>query len=298
MDRIGGRLIATAQTIAALAAAAGVAGAAELARAGIGVGRLSPRLVAMGGEFLATIRFVQRGGGVAPPPMRADRRRLNAVAAVAGAFSAFAVAGWPGLVVGGVCGPWLLKRGMRWRRGRVAAAIDQGVADLALMLAAALSSGVSVRGALLAAPERCEGPLARELDGVRGDLLVGASTGEALVALRRRASSPGVDAIVRAIELQRRSGGDLVSVLSGLAEGLRERARSRRNAQAATAQARATAMIVSLMAPAVGLVIELAQPGAVTGALTQPAALVTMILAVAGHALGWAMVWRLAAVAA
>jgi tight adherence protein B len=92
-------------------------------------------------------------------------------------------------------------------------------------------------------------------------MAAGAATDGALEAMRRRARSPGTDALVAACLLQRRAGGDLARLLRDSARALEEQARLEAEVRSATAQARFTALIVVLLPLSGALLAELASPG-------------------------------------
>ena len=73
---------------------------------------------------------------------------------------------------------------------------------------------------------------------------MGAGTEAALERLRSRSASQAVALIVAAMQVQRRSGGDLAKVLRGVATALEQDRQVIEEANAATAQARFTAMVV------------------------------------------------------
>src|SRR4051812_50174648 len=79
--------------------------------------------------------------------------------------------------------------------------------------------------------------------------------------MRERVRSHGIDTIVAACLLQRRSGGDLARLLRDSARALEDQERLMRDARAATAQARFTGWIVVALPVAGAGLAELAQPG-------------------------------------
>lgn len=195
------------------------------------------------------------------------RRRQLLAALGAGAGIGWSLLGTVGVPVGALTAPLLVRWLLKQRQRRYTARIDAGAAEFALALASALSAGRSVRGALLVAPATTPQPLARELDRVAVDLAMGRSTLDALAALRSRTGSARIEGLVGAIALQRGSGGDLVRLTRELAEAFRERDRALRDARSASAQARFTAVVVAAIPLVLALVLELASPGAVSGAL-------------------------------
>jgi tight adherence protein B len=194
-------------------------------------------------------------------PATRERRRLL----LAGSGCAF-LAGWlvggPLLGVALACaGPWTVARVLLRARERYRRAVAGGAADMALALSDALAGGHSLRGAVAEAAGGLAGAPGQELRRVARELALGARTEDALEAMRDRVRSHGVDTIVAAALLQRRSGGDLALLLRDCARALEEQERLERDARAATAQARFTGLIVVLLPLGGALLAELANPG-------------------------------------
>lgn len=218
----------------------------------------APRLARLAAELADAPLRLGRDGRMPGAP---ERRRLLA----AGALCAFAV-GW--VVAGplaGIClaagGPWLVSRVLAAARERYRRSVEGGAAGIALALADALGGGHSVRGALGEAAAGLSGAPGQELRRVSGELALGAPTDAALEAMRARVGGHGIDTIVAACLLQRRSGGDLARLLRDCARALEEQQRLERDARAATAQARFTGLIVVMLPLGGALLAELASPG-------------------------------------
>ena len=204
---------------------------------------------------------VVRAGREGRDPGAVERRRLL----VAGAGAQFAVgfvALGPLAGVGlAAAGPLLVSRVLAARRRRYRAAVDAGVPEMAVAIADALAGGCSLRSALGEAAAGTSGAAGHELRRTAAELVAGAATDDALEAMRRRARSPGMDALVAACLLQRRAGGDLARLLRGSARSLEEQARLEDEVRSATAQARFTALLVVLLPLGGALLAELASPG-------------------------------------
>jgi tight adherence protein B len=125
----------------------------------------------------------------------------------------------------------------------------------------ALAGGCSLRSALGEAAAGTGGAAGHELHRTAAELAAGAATDDALEAMRRRARSPGMDALVAACLLQHRAGGDLTRLLRESARSLEEQARLEDEVRSATAQARFTALLVVLLPLGGALLAELASPG-------------------------------------
>jgi tight adherence protein B len=140
--------------------------------------------------------------------------------------------------------------------------VEAGLPDLAIAIADALAGGASLRAALCeAAGADGGGAAGHELRRTAAELAAGAATDDALEAMRRRAPSPGMDALVAACVLQRRAGGDLARLLRDSARALEDQARLEGEVRAATAQARFTALLVVLLPLGGAVLTELASPG-------------------------------------
>ena len=247
------------------AAVAFVAGAA-LALALLEVGAsLSAALSARAPRWLQELTTLTealvRAGREGRDPAALERRRLLAGGALVAFTAGFITFGpLPALALAAT-GPLAVSRLLAARRTRYRAAVDAGVPEIAIAIADALGGGCSLRTALGEAASGVGGAAGHELRRTAAELAAGAATGDALEAMRRRARSPGMDALVAACLLQHRAGGDLARLLRESAGALEDQARLEDEVRAATAQARFTALIVVLMPLGGALVAELASPG-------------------------------------
>jgi tight adherence protein B len=226
---------------------------------------VSAALGARGPRWLRTlaalVEAVVRAGREGRDPGALERRRLlfggAAVAFAAGlvAFGPLAAVGLAG------AGPLVVARVLAARRRIYRAAVDAGVPEMAVAIADGLAGGCSLRSALAEAAAGVGGPAGHELRRTAAELAAGAATDDALEAMRHRARSPGMDALVAACLLQRRAGGNLARLLRDSARALEDQARLEAEVRSATAQARFTALIVVLLPLGGALLAELASPG-------------------------------------
>lgn len=249
---------------AALASVAGACGAVCAVEAAVAfwrrLGSRAPGLAA------ALAETVARVGNEGRDPGAVERRRLLAVAAVAGLAAGALVAGTYVGLAGGAAAPWVASRALRARRERHRRAVDAGAAAMAVALADALGGGHSLRGAVAeAARGGVPGAAGRELRRLAGELALGSPTDDALEALRARVNSERIDTLVAACLLQRRAGGDLARLLRECARGFEDHSRLLDEARTATAQARFTGVVVVLLPLGGALLAELASPGYLRG---------------------------------
>jgi tight adherence protein B len=154
------------------------------------------------------------------------------------------------------------------------------------VLAAYVRAGRSLRQAIADGADDLPEPSARAVREAAALVALGAPPAEALRAL---GGSQDVAHLAVLVELQSRTGGDLVLLLDRMAQVLRSREELRRTAAVATAQARATGRMVTAMpAFGIGALWLLDRPGfgLVIGSPLGWAALIgSAILAGIGHVL-------------
>jgi tight adherence protein B len=124
---------------------------------------------------------------------------------------------------------------------------DEQLADAARAIAAGSRAGGSIEHALDHAATESPEPLATDVRGVVSAISLGVPVGEALESWAAASGSDDVRLLVGALELHRRSGGDLPFMLDGIAATLRDRRAAAREVRALTAQARLSGAIVGFL---------------------------------------------------
>ncbi|MFN2459238.1 MAG: type II secretion system F family protein [Candidatus Velthaea sp.] len=119
-------------------------------------------------------------------------------------------------------------------------------------LAGGVRVGLGIRQALVLTSEQSREPAKSEFMRVVGLSNVGLSILDAFDQLALRMTNTETAVLARVIRVQSQTGGDLGSVLEGLAGTIRDRRRLRRRVSAITAQGRATAWLLGLLPLAVG----------------------------------------------
>lgn len=250
----------------------------------------APRIA---GWLSAAVAPLGRAGREGYAPSADEQRRLALLGSAAILGLAVLAAGPGPLAVAAAAGPsaagWLVTR----RRERYRRAVERSVPEVATAIADAISGGRSVRGALAGASSSLEGPAAAELARLAAELELGASTGEALGAMRRRLRSARVDALVTALLSQQGAGGDLAGLMRRLAAAAAERDRVDDEARTATTQARFTGLLVVALPAGATVFAELLEPGFISQVLAEPAAAAMLIMAAALQLVGFAAIRRL-----
>ncbi len=239
---------------------------------------------------------LSRAGREGYSPSVRERRRLAALGAVAAILGGWFLAGATVALPLAVAGPALAAAAIDARRKRYRRTVERALPEVAIAVADSLSAGRSLRASLPAAAASLDGPPAVELARLGAELDLGAATGDAVAAWRRRMRSPRVDAFAAALLSQRLAGGDLAGLLRRFAEGAAERDRVAEDARAATSQARFTGLLVVAMPGGGALFAELLQPGFFAKVLGAPASAMLLVLAAALQLVGFFAIRRLSRV--
>lgn len=142
----------------------------------------------------------------------------------------------------------------RRRTKRIAAFQDQLEGALR-SLAGGIRVGLGIRQALVLTSDQSREPVKTEFMRVVGLSNLGWSILDAFDQMALRMTNTETAVLSRVIRVQAQTGGDLGSVLDGLAGTIRDRRRLRRRVKAITAQGRATAWLLGLLPLVIGAVI-------------------------------------------
>src|SRR5262249_21345104 len=111
----------------------------------------------------------------------------------------------------------------------------------------ALRAGYGLEYGLDLVARESTGPCAEEFGQVLQELNLGADLEESLARLVQRVPSEDATLLATAVAVQRRAGGNLVEVLSQMAQMLRERDRLRREVRVITTAPRVSGYVVALL---------------------------------------------------
>jgi tight adherence protein B len=139
---------------------------------------------------------------------------------------------------------YALRRRRRASERRRAA---EQIADAVVAMSAGLRAGLSLSQSFAYARDEADEPLRSDLASLVDDIDVGTPVGEALSDWADSQRSEDALLIVGVLDLHRRSGGDLPTVLDNLARTLRERRAAHREVRALTAQARLSGVILGML---------------------------------------------------
>ena len=242
------------------------------------------RLVAIAAIVAATLAL---RGALAQRARAGVRRRLGGPAVAAStpvslpdrttvlAVSGAALSGWAiGEVIGAVAAALaavLVLRVRVARAERVSPVITQErFADAVGAIAAAVRAGSSLPQAIGYAAHESALPVRDELERLVAELDIGVPLELAVDAWRERVDDADTDLVVGALELHRRSGGDLPAVLDQVSTTVRARVSVEREVRSLTAQARLSAWILGLLPVGFFAFLWLTARSDIEGAMSTP----------------------------
>ena len=210
------------------------------------------------------------------------------------------IAAAAGLVGGVLLGPvwsvpvivsvFVVRRGLA-RRARTVGpvVVQERFADAVGAIAAAVRAGSSLPQALRYAAAEAEPPIASSLDQLVAELDLGVPLDRAIDGWARAMGTADGDLVAGALDLHRRSGGDLPAVLDQVTATIRDRVGIAREVRSLTAQARLSAWILGLLPVGFFSFLWLTARDEIQGALSTPIGLTCIVvgLALEGGAFLW-----------
>jgi tight adherence protein B len=150
----------------------------------------------------------------------------------------------PALAAGllGFFGPLLW---LRIKRGRRLNEFEQDLPDALDLISSSLRAGYGVVHGFEIVARENGGPCGEEFGQVLQEVTLGAEIDTALARITERVESEDARLLATAVAVQRRTGGNLVDVLSQMAHVLRERQRMRREVNVITTAPRISGYVVS-----------------------------------------------------
>lgn len=179
---------------------------------------------------------------------------------------------------------WLL---LAVKADRYSRRCDDQLPDALGQMASAMRAGHSLQQALEGIADHAADPLAGEFRRVLADTRVGRPLDEALLAMGDRVGSADLRWTVRAMLIQRRTGGRLADILEVLAEFMRDRTEVRREVNALTAEGKISAVILMGLPFVVLGGVLATNPGYLEPLLTQPLGRVMLIGAAISMGIAW-----------
>ena len=157
----------------------------------------------------------------------------------------------------------------------------------------ALRAGFSVNQAFESVVENGEKPISQEFEVVLQQLRIGMSFEAALASMDRRVQSDDLTLVVTAMDIARKTGGNLTEIFDRISETIRGRMRIERRVKTLTAQGRMQGIIVSAMPFLLGTAMTVMKPDMMIPFLTSVKGLGCIAVAVALVAVGWMFIRKI-----
>lgn len=124
---------------------------------------------------------------------------------------------------------------------------DVQLSDALMISCSSLRAGLSFTQAMEAISRDMPDPIASEFSIVLEEMTMGMPMDEALERLNKRIKSDYLPLMVSSVLIQRQTGGNLSSILEGIANSIKEKMKLKQELKASTASGRSTALMVGSM---------------------------------------------------
>ena len=183
---------------------------------------------------------------------------------------------------------WVARRAEAGRR-----ALGEQLPHALDVLASGLSAGLSFQQAVEYAAAETTAPVSGALTRLARWMALGHSAEESLRHLLDTVPEESLALAIEGIELQRQVGGDLVSMLEGTADQLRERVELEREVRAVTAQGRLSGAVIAGLVPVSAGILLGANPRYIDVLFDSLIGQVLLAFALMLQLAGWAVISRL-----
>ncbi|MBU3719437.1 MAG: type II secretion system F family protein [Burkholderiaceae bacterium] len=186
--------------------------------------------------------------------------------------------------------PWLV---LRYRRRKRLQVIEEQLPDALDAISRAMQAGNSLAGALSTVGKESPDPLGRELRMVSDEINFGRSVKEGLAEFSLRLGSLDIRYFVLAVLIHSQTGGNLSSLLSGLATLIRERLRLKRRIRVLSAEGRLSGWVLTLLPFIAGFLVYLMNPDFMRILWATPAGMLLLQINAALMMVGLFWMWKI-----
>ena len=151
----------------------------------------------------------------------------------------------------------------------------------------ALRAGFSINQAFETVVENGEKPISQEFGVMLQQMRVGMNFYDALQSLDKRVGSDDLTLVVTAIDISRRTGGNLTEIFDKISLTIRERMRIERRVQTLTAQGKLQGIIVASMPAILGTAMTFLKPSLMIPFFKSVNGMVSVGITVLLIAIGW-----------
>ncbi len=157
----------------------------------------------------------------------------------------------------------------------------------------ALRAGFSINQAFETVVQNGEKPISQEFGVMLQQMRVGMNFYDALQSLDKRVGSDDLTLVVTAIDIARRTGGNLTEIFDKISLTIRERMRIERRVMTLTSQGRLQGIIVACMPAVLGVAMTFVKPGLMIPFFKSVNGMASVGLTVLLIAAGWFFISRI-----
>lgn len=150
---------------------------------------------------------------------------------------------------------------LNFLRNRRRRRFNEQLVEALSQISNALKAGFSISQAFETVVQNGENPIAQEFEVFLQQQRVGVSFSAALDNLNRRVGSQDLELVCGAMDIARKTGGNLTEIFDKISLTIRERMRIERRVMTLTAQGRLQGFIVGAMPLVVGIAMAVFRPG-------------------------------------
>ena len=184
-------------------------------------------------------------------------------------------------------------RYVRLLRARRRVKFNEQLVDALGTMSNALRAGFSINQAFESVAESGEKPIAQEFTVLLQQMRIGLPFEDALASLDRRVASDDLTLVCTAIDIARKTGGNLTDIFDKISATIRARLRIERRVRTLTAQGRLQGLIVSFMPLVLGLALFALKPDVMKPFLFSFQGAVCIGLTLVFVTLGWLLIRRI-----
>ncbi len=151
----------------------------------------------------------------------------------------------------------------------------------------ALRAGFSINQAFETVVQNGEKPISQEFGVMLQQMRVGMNFYDALQSLDKRVGSDDLTLVVTAIDIARRTGGNLTEIFDKISLTIRERMRIERRVMTLTSQGRLQGIIVACMPAVLGVAMTFLKPGLMIPFFKSVNGMISVGITVLLIAVGW-----------
>ena len=181
----------------------------------------------------------------------------------------------------------------RWLNARYVQKFNEQLTDALGTMSNALRAGFSISQAFESVAEADLHPISDEFSLLLQQLRVGMSFDDALASLQKRIESDDLTLVVTAIDIARRTGGNLTEIFDSISETIRGRMRIERKVRTLTAQGRLQGLIVSLMPLLLCIIMTTMKPKLMVPFLTSLKGIACLMVASVMVFIGWLIIRKI-----